>query len=134
MEAGFALEPLAGETEGDTRSGRGFDLAEGCVAGLQDLGACAIGREDRAADMIGADEVDFVALDHGDGRALQPDIFAEERGGAVERVDLVFRDPVAVEIMDGMDRLGILGQAPDDLLAKRALELMIDGGTAATSV
>ncbi|MEM1145766.1 MAG: hypothetical protein AAGI88_24595 [Pseudomonadota bacterium] len=123
MQAGFGLEPLSGEAEGNGGAGCGFDIAEGGVARLPDFCAGAVGGEDRSADMVGVDEVDLAALDHGDGRALQPDIFAQERGGAVKSVDLVFGNAVAIEIVYRMDGIGVLCQAPHDLLAEGVVEV-----------
>ncbi len=55
MEAGFGLEPLAGESEIDVGAGGGVDAAEGQIAGLPDLDACAVGGKHRPPDGIGAD-------------------------------------------------------------------------------
>ena len=72
-----ALEPLAGEAVGREGSGGGVDAAEGGVGGGPDFHSGGVGREDRAGDVVGADEVDRAAFDHRDRLPGVPDIFAD---------------------------------------------------------
>jgi hypothetical protein len=60
------MEPLAREAR--IREGAGGDMhaAERIVAGGPDFGSARVGREDRAADVVGADVGVHAALDHGD--------------------------------------------------------------------
>jgi hypothetical protein len=53
VEAGFALEPLAGEAGGGEGSGGSVDGAEGGVGGGPGFDSAGVGREDRAADVRG---------------------------------------------------------------------------------
>ena len=48
MEAGFALEPLAGEPRGGEGSGGDMHSAKGEVGRGPDLRSAGVGREDRA--------------------------------------------------------------------------------------
>ena len=65
------------------------------VGGGPDLGACGVGAEDGAADVVGADEGCDAAFDHGQRRTAHPDIFPDQRAGGF----VVFGDsiPGAVE-------------------------------------
>lgn len=56
VEAALGLEPLAGEVGGGERSGGGVDAAEGGVGAGPDFHSSGVRREDRAADLVGADE------------------------------------------------------------------------------
>lgn len=51
------LEPLAGEAGGEEGSGGGVDAAEGGVSGGPDFHSGGVGREDGAADLVGAEDV-----------------------------------------------------------------------------
>ena len=77
MQAGFALEPLAGEAEGDGGAGGGADFAEWELAGGPGFGGGGVHSKDRAADMVHTDEVHRFALDHRQWLAVQPDIFLD---------------------------------------------------------
>ena len=70
VEAGFGLEPLAGEAGGDGGSGGGADAAEGEVACGPDFRAACVGAEDGAPDVVGADEGCDAAFDDGHGGAV----------------------------------------------------------------
>ena len=85
MEAGFALEPLAGEPWGGEVAGLGVDPAEGGVGGLPDFHSGGVRREDGAADVVSPHVVDHPALNQGDWVPAGPDVFAEE--GGVSTVD-----------------------------------------------
>ena len=54
MEAGFGLEPLAGEAGGDGGAGGCADAAEGEVACGPDLGACGVCAKHWPPDVVGA--------------------------------------------------------------------------------
>lgn len=99
MEAGFALEPLAGEAEVDRGAGGGADAAEGEVGGGPDLGAGRVGAEDGAADVVGSDEGEDTAFDDDDGGAVQPDIFADQGAGGF----VVFCDAVTLAVEHRVD-------------------------------
>jgi hypothetical protein len=71
VEAGFGLEPLAGEAGGDGGSGCGADASEGQIGGGPDLGSASVGAEDGAADVVGADEGGDAAFDHGEGGLMR---------------------------------------------------------------
>ncbi len=75
MEAGFALEPLAGEPRGGERAGGGVDATEGGVGGGPDCHSAGVRREDRAEDVVGADEVDHPAFDDRDRLPPVPDVW-----------------------------------------------------------
>ena len=81
MQAGFGLEPLAGEAGGDGGACGGADAAEGQVACGPGFGAGCVGAEHWPSDVVGADEGGYSAFDHRDGLALQPDIFADQGTG-----------------------------------------------------
>ena len=99
VQAGFGLEPLAGEAGGDGRSGGGSDAAEGEVACGPGFGAACVGAEDGPADVIRPDEGGDAAFDDGEGSAVKPDIFADQCPGGL----VVFGDPVALTVEDGVD-------------------------------
>jgi hypothetical protein len=99
VQAGFALEPLAGEAEGDGGADGGADLAKGEVAGGPGLHTAGIRRKDRSADVVHPDEVDDPALDHRQRLAVQPDRCPDQRAGRL----IVFRDAVAVAVEHRMD-------------------------------
>ncbi len=73
--------------------------AEGVVGRRPDLHPGGVRREDRAADVVGADEVDLAALDHRDRLPPVPDIFADQRAGGL----IVFGDVAALAQEDGVD-------------------------------
>ena len=79
-----------------------MDAAEGGVGGGPDFYAGGVRREDRAADVIGADEADHPTLDHGDRIPAVPDIFAEEGTRGL----VVFGDAAAVQVEGGVDGNG----------------------------
>jgi len=54
---------------------------------------------------------------------IHPDVFTQQHGDSGEIVDLVFGDPVAVEIEDVVDRLLVLGEPAGDLAALRVVAL-----------
>ena len=99
MEAGFGLEPLAGEAQVDGGAGGGSDAAEGEVACGPDLGAARVGSEDGAADMIRPYKRRHAAFDHREGGATHPDIFADQRAGGF----VVFGDAVSGGVEHRMD-------------------------------
>lgn len=99
MEAGFALEPLAGEAGGGEGSGGGVDAAEGGVGGSPDLHSAGVRREDGTVDVVGADEVDRPALDHRDRLPPVLDIFPDQGAGGL----VVLGDPAAVGVEDRVD-------------------------------
>jgi hypothetical protein len=70
VEAGFALEPLPGEAGVYGGAGGGADTTEGEVGGGPGFGACGVGAEDGAANVIGAEMRGDAALDHGEGGAV----------------------------------------------------------------
>ena len=78
VEAGFALEPLAGEPCGGEGAGAYVHPAEGLVGGGPDLHPAGVGREDRPADVVGADEGDDAAFDDRDRFPPVPDVFTDE--------------------------------------------------------
>ena len=91
MQSALGLEPLAGESGGDGGAGGGSDAAEGEVRGGPDLGTCGVGAEDWPPDVVGADEGGDAAFDHGEGGAIEPDIFADQGAGGL----VIFGDAVA---------------------------------------
>jgi hypothetical protein len=115
------LEPLAGEAGGGEGSGGGVDAAERLVSGGPDFHSAGVRREDRAADVVGADEVDDAACDDAplpsqacsgvrrENRPLDcflirltppvPDIFADQGAGDFGGVG----DPAALAVEDGVD-------------------------------
>ena len=95
MQASLALEPLAGEAQGDGGAGGGADVAEGQVGGGPGFGGGGVGGKHGPPDVVHPDEVDNPALDHGKGLAVQPDIFADQGAGGL----VVFGDPVAVDLV-----------------------------------
>jgi hypothetical protein len=99
VEAGFALEPLAGEAVGGEGAGGDMHAAKGLVGGGPDLRSGGVGREDGAIDVGGADEGDHSAFDDGDRVPAVPDIFADQRSGGF----VVLGDAAAVRIGDGVD-------------------------------
>jgi hypothetical protein len=54
--------------------------------------------------MVGAHVVEHAALDHGQDPAPGPDVLAQQRRRARQRVDLVLRDAVAREVVQRVDR------------------------------
>ena len=89
MEAGFGLEPLAGEPRRGRGAGRYSHPAEGQVADFPDLCPRRIRRKHRPADVVGADEGHHPALDDRDRLPAVPDVFPDQRAGAMDRsVDL----------------------------------------------
>ncbi len=99
MEAGFGLEPLAGEAQVDCVARCCVDAAEGQVCGLPDFGACGVGREQGPSDVVGSDEVDLPGLDHGDGGHVHPDVFPQQGACPGCRIVFIFRDALTVQIM-----------------------------------
>ena len=99
VQAGFALEPLAGEAQGDRGARGGADFSKREVCRGPGLGAGSVRRKDRSADVVDADEVHHPALDHRNGLAVQPDIFPDQRAGSL----VVFGDAVAVAVEHRMD-------------------------------
>jgi len=87
VEAALGLEPLAGEAGGGGRSGGGVDAAEGGVGGGPSFDSGGVGREDRAADVVRADEGDDAAFDDRDELPAVPDVFADQGAGGVSTVD-----------------------------------------------
>jgi hypothetical protein len=94
VEAALGLEPLPGEAQVERvgaiagEGGGDVHAPDGQVGRLPDLKASAVGREDRPADMVGADVVDRPVLDDGDRAAVEPDVLAQQLVRARERVDL----------------------------------------------
>jgi hypothetical protein len=70
VQAGFGLEPLAGEAQVDGGAGGGAHATERQVGCGPDLDAGCVGAEDRAADLVGADEGGDATFDHGEGGRL----------------------------------------------------------------
>ena len=121
VESGFGLEPLAGEAEVGVVSGRCPHAAEGEVAGLPDHRAQIIRRKHRPPDVVGPDKIHLPRFNDGHNHPIRPDIFADQRAGAEAFVVVIFRNPVARRVMQGMYRLARLGQPPNDLLAKEII-------------
>ncbi len=83
MEAGFALEPLAGEAVGGEGSGRHMHSAEGVVGGGPDLYARRVRRKHWPADVVSVDEGDHAAFDDRDRGSGGPEVVADQGGGGV---------------------------------------------------
>ena len=79
MQAGFGLEPLSGEAGGDGGAGGCADAAEGEVACGPDFGACGVGAEDGAADVIRPYKRRHAALDDRQRCTIEPDVFSDQR-------------------------------------------------------
>jgi hypothetical protein len=77
VQACFGLEPLAGEAQVDGAAGGDPHPAEGEVAGGPDDGAVCVRRIRGPPYVVSAHIADHPALDHRDGRAVQPDILPE---------------------------------------------------------
>ena len=89
--------------------------AEGGVGGGPDFHPAGVRREDRAGDVVGADEVDRAAFDQRDGVPAVPHILPQQRAGGL----IVFGDPAALRIKHRVDRdRGGGGEAPDRLTAE----------------
>lgn len=91
MQAGFRLEPLAGEAGVDGGAGDDVDAAEGELSRGPDRGAGEGGGEGRPPDMVSANQVDDPALDHRDGIPAHPHILADQ--GAVVWLYSAIRRP-----------------------------------------
>ncbi len=92
--------------------------AEGVVGRRPDLHPGGVRREDRAADVVGADEGDDAALDDRDRLPPVPDIFPDQRAGGL----VVLGDPPAFGVEDGVDGdSGGGGEGADRLAAHRVI-------------
>ena len=111
MQAALRLEPLAGEAQREGGAGGGGDAAERRITGRPDLRPCRVGGEHGPPDVVDAHEIHRAVLDHRDGGQPVPDVFAKEVAGAL----IIFGDPVAAGVKDGVDRLGRRGQRPPRL-------------------
>ena len=103
MEGGFRLVSLAGEAEVGVRTCGRVHPAERQICGLPDLCPRRVGCKGWPSDVVSADVVDSSALDHCDGCALKPDIFAQQGAGVRDAIIFIFRNPVTIQIVDGVD-------------------------------
>ncbi len=124
VQAGFGLEPLAGEAQRGVGAGGCVHATEGEVGGIPHLHPRIVCRKDGPPNVVGADKVQRAVLDHADDHRVRPDVFADQRAGAGRRIVVVLRDPVAKRVIHRMDRLSRLRQMADQLLAKGILGIL----------
>ncbi len=74
---------MRGQTQRDRVAAADAPPAEGQVGCFPDHGAAGIGGKHRPPDVVGADEVDLIVLDHREGHAIRPGALADERPAAV---------------------------------------------------
>ncbi len=83
--------PERGEAQVAVGGARGVNPAKRQIARHPHLHPRAIGRKHRPPDVVGADVIDGVVFHHRHRFAIHPDVFAQQRGGARQRVIGVLR-------------------------------------------